>query len=167
MVLQNKLTRALIFTVLMFSHGYVHALDPASENVATRFRPVNVSIECTPETPSTYQVNYARAEGATPYVATTECVDLRASIAYIYLQSAEVVFIPETRRWAVCLSLKNKDASRIRSLMANNPEKAMLVGADKKILAAFLFRAPIQTNLIYIGSDTEESSQALMRGFEE
>jgi len=162
----NKLARSLIFTVLIFSHGYVRALDPVSGNVVTKFRPVNVSIACTPETPSTYRVNYARSEGATPYVTTTSCIDLRASITYIYPRAAEVVFVTEKKRWAVCLYLNDRDTSRVKSLMANNPGKAMLVGADKKILAAFLFQAPIQTNLIYIGSDTEESSHALLKGFE-
>jgi hypothetical protein len=167
MRLQNKVNGLFAFAFLAFFAQCASAHDQEHASGIVKFRPMNISIACTHETPSTYRVNYMRAEGATPYVEATECVDLTASITYIYPRSAEVISIPQVRRWAICFDLSDKDAARVKSLMANNAGKAMLVGVDKKILATFLFVAPMEGNKFYIDADTEESGRALMTRFEE
>jgi hypothetical protein len=123
--------------------------------------PISVSIWCTHDTPSTYRGEYQRAAGARPEVQTTECVDTRESIPYVRPSAVDVEYATPISSWMVAIALNEKDASRVKALIARNLGKAMLVGVNKHVLSIALLAAPMDGDKIYIRVESQQAGLEL------
>lgn len=125
--------------------------------------PISVSIWCTPDTPAAYRVEYKRAPDARPEVQSTECIDIRESISYIKPNSVDVEYLSQIRSWMLAVSLSDGDTSRVKTLIARNLGKAMLVGVNKMALSIAFLAVPMDGNKIYIKVNSEQDGLNLKR----
>ena len=127
--------------------------------------PISVSISCTHDTPSSYQDEYKRAAGARPEVQPSECVDTRESIPYVTPSAVDVEYTAPIGAWMVAIALTEKDASRVKSLVAHNLGKAMLVGVNKQALSIALLATPMDGDKIYIRVESKQAGLELAKKF--
>ena len=123
--------------------------------------PISVSIWCTHETPSSYQDEYPRAAGAQPEVQASECIDTRKSIPNLKPIGVDVEYPTQLGLWMVVIALNEKDASRVKSLIASNIGQAMLVGVNKHALSIALLAMPMKGDKIYIKVESQKAGLEL------
>lgn len=127
--------------------------------------PISVSISCTHDTPSSYQDEYQRAPGARPEVQPSECVDTRESVPYVKPSAVDVEYASPIRSWMVAIELTEKDASHVRSLIARNIGRDMLIAVNKRILSAALLAVPMDGDKIYIRVESQQAGVELAKKF--
>lgn len=63
----------------------------------------------------------------------------------------------------VAIALNEKDASRVKSLIARNLGKAMLVGVNKHALSIALLATPMDEGKIYIRVESQQAGLELAK----